>query len=169
MRSPAITASKRNASTPASNWSTGASTKSTTSTLRCARSALRRPKRRPRKCSRRAALARDAARQIAASAARQLRTLTRTSWLRAVSAAVVIGLVGFVTGVALGRAWGSGSTARTVGAADATVRWVAAEEGPAAVKDWDTLMRSNPIEFLMAGCTEANLAVEGRKGCRMRL
>ena len=61
----------------------------------------------------------SAARQIAASAVQQLQTLTRTSWLRAVSAAVAVGLVAFVTGVALGLAWGSGSTARTVAAADA--------------------------------------------------
>lgn len=117
-----------------------------------------------------AALARDAARQIATSAAQQLQTLTRTSWLRAVSAAIAVGLVAFVTGGVLGVAWGGGSTARTVAAADAAVRWVAAQEGPAAVKDWDTLMRSNPIETLMAGCTGANLAVEnGRKGCHMWL
>jgi hypothetical protein len=117
-----------------------------------------------------AELAGDAARQIAASAAQQLQTLTRTSWLRAVTAVVAVGLVAFVTGGALGLAWGGGSAARTTAAADAAVQWVAAEEGPSAVKDWDILMRSNPIETLMVGCTGANLAVEnGRKGCRMWL
>jgi hypothetical protein len=101
------------------------------------------------------ALARDAARQIVASAAQQLQTLSRTSWLRAVTAAVAIGLVTFVTGGALGLAWGGGSAARTITAADAAVRWVAAQEGPAAVKDWDTLMRSNPIEMLMPAAPAA--------------
>lgn len=56
-----------------------------------------------------AALARDAARQIATAAVQQLQTLTRTSWLRAVSAAVAVGLVAFVTAAALGLAWGAGS------------------------------------------------------------
>ena len=74
-------------------------------------------------------LARDAARQIATAAAQQLQTLTRTSWLRAVSAAVAVGLVAFVTGGALGLAWGGGSALRTIAAADAAVRWVAAHEG----------------------------------------
>ena len=86
--------------------------------------------------------------------------------LRAASAAVAIGLVAFVTGVALGLAWGSGSTARTVAAADAAARWVAAEEGPAAVReDRDTLTRSNPIETLMAGCTGA-LSSRSKTGAR---
>lgn len=76
----------------------------------------------------------------------------------------------FVTGGALGLAWGSGSATRTIAAADAAVRWVAAEEGPAAVKDWEMLMRSNPIEMLITGCTGASLAVDNRrKGCRMWL
>ncbi|HVC51366.1 MAG TPA: hypothetical protein VND87_05045 [Stellaceae bacterium] len=97
-------------------------------------------------------------------------TMTRTSWLRAVSAAVAVGLVTFVTGGVLGFAWGSGSAARTIASADAAVHFVAREEGPAAVNDWDVLMRNNPIEALMAGCTGINIAVEnGRKGCRMWL
>jgi hypothetical protein len=114
--------------------------------------------------------ARQAAQQIAASAALLLKTMTRTSWLRAVSAAVAIGVATFVSGGALGFAWGSGTAARTIATADAAVHFVAKEEGPAAVKDWNTLMRYNPIEALMAGCTGKNLAVEdGRKGCRMWL
>ena len=76
----------------------------------------------------------------------------------------------FVTGGALGQAWGSGSATRTIAVAVAAVRWVAAEEGPAAVKDQDILMLSNRIEMLMAGCTAADLAVDNRrKGCRMWL
>lgn len=115
-------------------------------------------------------LARQAAQQIAATAANQLRTMTRTSWLRAVSAAVGIGLVAFVTGGALGFAWGSGSAARTVETANTVVHYVATAEGPAAVHDWNTLMRYNPITLLMARCTGRNLAVEdGRKGCHMWL
>ena len=114
--------------------------------------------------------ARQAAQQIAASAARQLKTMTRTSWLQAVSAAVAIGVATFVSGGALGFAWGSGSAARTIATADEIVHFVAKEEGPAAAKDWSTLMRYNPIETLMAGCTGKNLAVEdGRKGCHMWL
>lgn len=117
-----------------------------------------------------AELARETAQQIAASAALQLKTMTRTSWLRAVSTAVVVGVVTFVTGGALGFAWGNGSAARTIASADAAVALVAKEEGPAAIKDWGILMRYNPIETLMAGCTGKNLAVEnGRKGCQMWL
>jgi hypothetical protein len=117
-----------------------------------------------------AEIAHEAAQQIAAAAALQLKTMTRTSWLRAVSAAVAVGLVTFVTGGALGFAWGSDSAARTISNADAAVAFVAKEEGPAAVKDWSILMRYNPIETLMAGCTGENLAVQdGRKGCRMWL
>ena len=115
-------------------------------------------------------LAREAAHQIAASAALQLKTMTRTAWLRAVSAAVGIGVTTFVTGGVLGFAWGSGSAARTIATADAVLHFVAKEEGPAAVKDWTRLMRYNPIETLIAGCGGKNLAVEdGRKGCRMWL
>jgi hypothetical protein len=115
-------------------------------------------------------LAHRAAQEIAVSAARQLTAMTRTSWLRAVSAAVAVGLVAFVTGGVLGFAWGSGSAARTVETADTVVHFVATKEGPAAVHDWNTLMRFNPILMLMARCTGANLAVEsGRKACRMWL
>jgi len=59
-------------------------------------------------------IAREAAQQIAGSAAQQLKMMTRTSWLRAVTAAVAVGLVTFVTGGVLGFAWGAGSAARTV-------------------------------------------------------
>jgi hypothetical protein len=112
----------------------------------------------------------EAAQVIAATAALQLKTMTRTSWLRAVSVAVAVGVVTFVTGGALGFAWGNGSAARTIASADAAVAFVAKEEGPAAVKDWNALMRYNPIETLIAGCTGENLAVQdGRKGCRMWL
>lgn len=115
-------------------------------------------------------LAHKAAQQIAATAANQLKVMTRTSWLRAVSAAVAIGLVTFVTGGVLGFAWGGGSAAHTVRTADAVVHFVATNEGPAAVHDWNTLMRFNPIKLLMARCTGRNLALEdGRKGCRMWL
>lgn len=117
-----------------------------------------------------AEIAHEAAQQIAATAALQLKTMTRTSWLHAVSAAVAVGLVTFVTGGALGFAWSSGSAARTIASADAAVAFVAKEEGPAAVKDWGILMRYNPIETLMVGCSGKNLAVQGgRKGCRMWL
>lgn len=115
-------------------------------------------------------LARQAASRIADAAAHQLRTMTRTSWLRAVSAAVGIGLIAFVTGGVLGFAWGGGSAAHTIRTADAIVHFVAAKEGLSAVRDWDTLMRFNPIEVVMARCTGTNLAVEGdRKACRMWL
>lgn len=115
-------------------------------------------------------LARDSAQQIATAAALQLKRMTRTAWLRAVSAAVAVGLAAFVTGGALGTAWGGGAAARTIATANAVVHFVAKQEGPAAVKDWATLMRYNPIETLMARCTGKNLAVEdSRKGCHMWL
>jgi hypothetical protein len=115
-------------------------------------------------------LARQAAQQIAATAANQLRTMARTAWLRAVSAAVAVGLVAFVTGGGLGFAWGSGAAARTIRTADAVVHFVAAQEGTAAVSDWNTLMRYNPILTLMARCTGRNLAREdNRKACHMWL
>jgi hypothetical protein len=115
-------------------------------------------------------LAHRAAQGIAASAAQQLKMMTRTSWLRALSAAGAVGFVTFVTGGVLGFAWGSGSAARTVETANTVVHYVATAEGPAAVHDWSTLMRYNPITLLMARCTGRNLAVEGgRKGCHMWL
>jgi hypothetical protein len=117
-----------------------------------------------------AELARQAGQQIAAYATRQLKTMTRISWLRAVSAAVAVGVVAFVTGAALGVAWGGSATARRLATADAVVHFVAAKEGLPAVRDWDTLMRLNPIETLLASCTGANIAVEnGRKGCHLWL
>ena len=117
-----------------------------------------------------AEIAHEAAQEIAATAALQLNTMTRTSWLRAVSAAVAVGVVTFVTGGALGFAWGNGSAARTIASADAAVAFVAKEEGPAAIKDWGILMRYNPIETLMARCNGENLAIQdGREGCHMWL
>jgi hypothetical protein len=115
-------------------------------------------------------LARAAAQQVAVSAARQLKTMTRIAWLRAVSAAVAVGVVAFVTGATLGVAWGGSAAARRLATADAVVHFVAAKEGLPAVRDWNTLMRLNPIETLLAGCTGANIAVEnGRKGCHLWL
>jgi hypothetical protein len=89
-----------------------------------------------------AEVARAAASQIAASAALQLKTMTRTSWRRARrSPSVSLPSSGGV----LCFAWGSGAAARTIASADAAVHLVAKEEGSAAVNDWDTLMRNNPI------------------------
>jgi hypothetical protein len=117
-----------------------------------------------------AEIAREAAQQIAGAAAQQLKAMTRTLWLRAVTAAVAVGMVTFVTGGVLGFAWGAGSTASTVASADAALRFVAHEEGAAAIKDWEMLMRDNPIEALMAGCSGSNVASQGgRKACRMWL
>ena len=117
-----------------------------------------------------AEIAREAAQQIAGAAAQQLTSMTRTAWLRAVCAAIAVGLVTFVTGGVLGVVWGAGSTARTVASANAALRFVANEEGVRAVKDWNTLMRDNPIEALMARCTDRNIAAQGgRKACHMWL
>jgi hypothetical protein len=115
-------------------------------------------------------IAREAAQQIAGAAAEQLKGMTRSSWLRAVTAAVAVGLVTFVTGGVLGFAWGAGSAARTMVSADAALSFVAHEEGTAAVKDWDTLMRYNPIEKLMSGCSGSAIASQGgREACHMWL
>ena len=115
-------------------------------------------------------IAREAAQQIAGWAAQQLKAMTRTSWLRAVTAAVAVALVTFVTGGALGFAWGAGSAARSMASGDAALGFVAHEEGAAAVKDWDVLMRNNPIEKLIADCSGDNVALQaGRKACHMWL
>lgn len=115
-------------------------------------------------------IAREAAHEIARTAAQQLTVMTRTAWVRAVSAAVAIAVVTFVTGGVLGFAWGAGSAAHTVASADAALHFVAKNESTAAVKDWDVLMRYNPIEKLMAGCSASNVASQdGRKACHMWL
>lgn len=108
----------------------------------------------------------QAADTIAASAAQQFRLMTRANWLRAVVAAVGVVLVVFVTGGALGFAWGHGTAGRTIRTADSVVHFVATKEGPGAVQDWNTLMRYNPIKALWAECSGNRAAVQkGRKAC----
>ncbi|MGH7084876.1 MAG: hypothetical protein ACREFN_07775 [Acetobacteraceae bacterium] len=117
-----------------------------------------------------AEVARQAAGTIAAAAAQQYRAITRTAWLRSVVAAVGVVLVVFVTGGALGFAWGQGAAARTIRTADPVVRFVARQEGADAVRDWNTLMRYNPIKSLWAQCSGNKVAVQnGQKACNFWL
>ncbi|HUB15481.1 MAG TPA: hypothetical protein VMB34_26260 [Acetobacteraceae bacterium] len=117
-----------------------------------------------------AEVARQAGGVIAAAAAQQFRTMTRTSWLWSVAAAVGVALVVFVTGGALGFAWGNGAAAHTIRSADPIVHFVATNEGPGAVQDWNTLMRYNPIKALWAECSGSKVAVQnGRKACNFWL
>ncbi|HJU19330.1 MAG TPA: hypothetical protein VJ770_22985 [Stellaceae bacterium] len=115
-------------------------------------------------------LASTVADRIAQAAGGALRTMARTSYLWAAAAAVGAALLAFVAGCATGYLWGSDAATRTYLHADATLHAVAVEEGPRAVRDWDALMRYNPIELLMAGCKGDNLAIEdGSRGCHMWL
>lgn len=113
-----------------------------------------------------AEVARQAAGMIAAGAAQQFRTMTRTAWLRSMAVAVGVVLVVFVTGGALGFAWGQGTAARIIRTADPVVQFVAREEGAGAVRDWDTLMRYNSIKTLWAQCSGSKVAVQnGQTAC----
>jgi len=117
-----------------------------------------------------AEVARQAAGMIAAAAAQQYRTITRTNWLRSVAGAVGVVLVVFVTGGALGFAWGQGNAARTIRTADPVVQFVAREEGAGAVRDWNILMRYNPIKSLWAQCSGSKVAVQNsQKACNFWL
>ena len=117
-----------------------------------------------------AEVARQAASVIATAAAQQFRTMTRAGWLRALAAAVGVVLVVFVTGGALGFAWGHGAAAHTIRSADPIVHFVASKEGPDAVRDWNTLMRYNPIKALWAKCSGSKVAVQnGQKACNFWL
>ncbi len=113
---------------------------------------------------------RQAGGMIAAAAMQQFRKMTRTAWLRSVAAAIGMVLAVFVTGGALGFAWGQGAAARTIRAADPIVQFVAREEGAGAVRDWNTLMRYNPIKSLWAQCSGNKVAVQnGQKACNFWL
>lgn len=117
-----------------------------------------------------AEIVRHAAGTIATGIAQQYRTMTRTNWLRSVAAAVGVLLVLFVTGGALGFAWGHASAARTIRTADPIVQFVARQEGAGAVHDWNTLMRYNPIKSLWAQCSGNKVAVQnGQKACNFWL
>jgi len=117
-----------------------------------------------------AEMSRQAGGTIAAAAAQQFRTMTRTAWLRSVALAVGVVLVVFVTGGALGFAWGQGDAARTIRTADPVVQFVARQEGASAVRDWNTLMRYNPIKTLWAQCSGSKVAVQnGQKACNFWL
>jgi hypothetical protein len=117
-----------------------------------------------------AEIARQAAGAIAAGAARQFKTMTRTNWLRAVAAAAGVVLVTFVTGGALGFTWGRDAAADTIRTADPILQFVARQEGAGAVHDWNTLMRYNPIKSLWAQCSGSKVAVQnGQKACNFWL
>jgi hypothetical protein len=116
------------------------------------------------------ALVDRAAARIAALAAGEIGRLSRTAWLWAVAGCVGASLLAFAGGALGGYIWGSEATARSVAAADAAVRTVAAREGPAAARDWSRLMMANPIEAVLRNCRGDNIATEnGALGCRMWL
>jgi hypothetical protein len=115
-------------------------------------------------------LAGTVADRIARAAGGALRAMARTSYLWAAAAVVGAALLAYVAGCATGYLWGGDDAIRTYMHADATLHAVAIAEGPRAVRDWDALMRYNPIELLMAGCKGDNLAIEdGSRGCHMWL